>query len=312
MDNMLNALLTESLNPSTAEIDALDTLALVQTINDQDALVAGAVRAELPAIARAVDGIAARLKRGGHLIYIGAGTSGRLGVLDASECPPTFGVSPELVRGIIAGGDRALRASVERAEDDPMAGANAVVQENVSEVDVVVGIAASGRTPFVLGAAQEARRRGALTVGLACNRPSELEAQVDVMIAPLVGPEVISGSTRMKAGTAQKMVLNMLSTAAMIRLGKTYGNLMVDLKATNAKLRVRARRLVAQACGIEAGQAEAILAQCDYEVKTAIVMVKLGLDAAQARARLAACDGFIRRVIEERPALNERAASKDI
>ncbi len=300
MNDMLDMLLTESLNPLTAEIDALDTLSLVQAINDQDALVAGAIRAELPAIARAVDGIAIRLKQGGHLIYVGAGTSGRLGVLDASECPPTFGVSPDLVRGIIAGGDVALRAAVERAEDDPEAGATAVAGESVAEADVVVGITASGRTPFVLGAVKEARRRGALTVGLACNRPSELEAQVEVMIAPLVGPEVISGSTRLKAGTAQKMVLNMLSTAAMIRLGKTYGNLMVDLKATNAKLRVRAQRLVAQACSIESEQAEAVLAQCDYEVKTAIVMVKLGLDAAAARARLASCDGFIRVALIER------------
>ncbi|MBN1935925.1 MAG: N-acetylmuramic acid 6-phosphate etherase [Anaerolineae bacterium] len=299
MQDALDVLLTEGINPSTAQIDALDTLSLVQAINDQDALVAQAVRAELPAIAQAVDGIVACLKRGGHLVYVGAGTSGRLGVLDASECPPTFGVSPGLVRGIIAGGDRALRASVERAEDDPDAGADAVVQENVGGADVVVGIAASGRTPFVLGAVREARKRGALTVGIACNRPSELEAQVDVMIAPLVGSEVISGSTRMKAGTAQKMVLNMLSTATMIRLGKTYGNLMVDLKATNAKLRVRARRLVVQACGIDADLAEAVLSRCDYEVKTAIVMVKVGLDAAAARARLDACDGFIRRVFEQ-------------
>ncbi len=299
MQDTLDTLVTESINPSTAQIDALDTLALVRAINDQDALVAQAVRAELPAIARAVDGITARLRRGGRLIYVGAGTSGRLGVLDASECPPTFGVSSDLVRAVIAGGDRALREAAEGAEDDPAAGAQAMVDERVGEADAVVGITASGRTPFVIGAIRLARHRGALTVGLVCNRPSELDPLVEVIIAPLVGPEVISGSTRMKAGTAHKMVLNMLSTATMIRLGKTYGNLMVDLKATNAKLRQRARRLVALACGIDATQAEAALVRSDGEVKTAIVMVKLNLSADEARARLAACGGFIRQVLEE-------------
>ena len=299
MQDTLDTLVTESINPSTVQIDALDTLALVRTINDQDALVAQAVRAELPAIAQAVDGITARLRRGGRLIYVGAGTSGRLGVLDASECPPTFGVSSDLVRAVIAGGDRALREAVEGAEDDPAAGAQAMVDERVDEADAVVGITASGRTPFVIGAIRLARDRGALTVGLVCNRPSELDPLVEVIIAPLVGPEVIGGSTRMKAGTAHKMVLNMLSTATMIRLGKTYGNLMVDLKATNAKLRQRARRLVALACGIDATQAEAALTRSDGEVKTAIVMVKLNLSADEARARLAACGGFIRRVLEE-------------
>ena len=299
MQDTLDTLITESINPSTVQIDALGTLALVRAINDQDALVAQAVRAELPAIARAVDGITARLKRGGRLIYVGAGTSGRLGMLDASECPPTFGVSPDLVRAVIAGGDRALREAAEGAEDDPAAGAQAMVDEQVGEADAVVGITASGRTPFVIGAVRLAHDRGALTVGLVCNRPSELDPLVEVIIAPLVGPEVIGGSTRMKAGTAHKMVLNMLSTATMIRLGKTYGNLMVDLKATNAKLRQRARRLVALACGIDAAQAETALAHCDGEVKTAIVMVKLNLSADEARARLAVCGGFIRRALEE-------------
>lgn len=299
MQDKLDTLITEEVNPLTADMDTLDTLALVRVINDQDMLVAQAVRAELPAIAQAVDGIAARLKRGGRLIYVGAGTSGRLGVLDASECPPTFGVSPDLVRAVIAGGDRALREAVEGAEDDADAGAQAMADEGVGEADAVVGITASGRTPFVIGAVREAGRRGALTVGLVCNRPSELDPLVHVIIAPLVGPEVISGSTRMKAGTAHKMVLNMLSTATMIRLGKTYGNLMVDLKATNAKLRRRACRLVALACGVETGQAEAVLARCDGEVKTAIVMLRLNLSADAARARLAAADGFVRRVLEE-------------
>lgn len=295
----LDGLLTEGQNPATMGIDALDTLSIVQLINREDAQVAEAVAVELPHVAAAVDAIVARLRRGGHLIYVGTGTSGRLGVLDASECPPTFGVSTDLVRGIIAGGDRALRSSVEKAEDDPAAGARVIADEQIGEADVVVGIAASGRTPFVLGAIQEARRRAAFTVGLACNRPSALETLVEVMIAPLVGPEVISGSTRMKAGTAQKMVLNLLSTASMIRLGKTYGNLMVDVRATNEKLDVRARRMVARVCGISAQEAEAVLARCDREVKTAIVMVKTGLDAAQSRQRLNRAGGFVRRVLEQ-------------
>ena len=294
----IDALTTESANPATSRIDVMDTLSIVRTINQQDAQVAGAVAAELEHIAAAVDAIVERLARGGHLIYVGAGTSGRLGVLDASECPPTFGVSGDVVRGVIAGGDRALRLSVENAEDDPLAGAQAMAAQNVSPVDVVVGITASGRTPFVLGAVQEARRRGAFTVGLACNCPSLLQDRVDIMISPQVGPEVIGGSTRMKAGTAQKMALNMLSTAAMIRLGKTYGNLMVDVRVSNEKLSVRANRILSQVCGVTPPEAQAVLARCDAEVKTAIVMLKAGVGVEQARQRLARADGFVRRALE--------------
>ena len=294
----ISFLTTEGFNPATAEIDTMDSLSIVRLINEQDAQVAKAVAAELPHIAAAVDAIVERLSRGGHMVYVGAGTSGRLGVLDASECPPTFGVPRDMVRGMIAGGDRALRDATEVAEDDAQAGAQAIAAENVGAADAVVGISASGRAPYVLGAIEEGKRRGAFTVGLACNRPSALEAHVDVMIALLVGPEVISGSTRMKAGTAQKMVLNMLSTASMIRLGKTYGNLMVDMKASNEKLRVRARRIVSQACGVPPQDAQSALEQCSYEAKTAIVMIKTGMGADQARRRLAEVSGFVRRTLE--------------
>ncbi len=297
--NEIDALATEGVNAATVDIDALDTLSIVRAISREDARVAGAVAAEAAHIARAVDAIVERFVQGGCLIYVGAGTSGRLGVLDASECPPTFGVPAGMVRGLIAGGDRALRRSVEYAEDDVNAGAQAVAAENVTGIDTVVGITASGRTPFVLGAVQEAKRRGAFTVGVACNRPSALQTRVDVMIAPLVGPEVIGGSTRMKAGTAQKMVLNMLSTASMIRLGKTYGNLMVDVQATNDKLRIRAVRIVTQACDVTPEQAQSALAQCQGEVKTAIVMLGGNVSASQARQRLAQAGGFVRRALRQ-------------
>jgi N-acetylmuramic acid 6-phosphate etherase len=294
----LDALTTESVNPATSRIDVMDTLSIVRTINEQDARVASAVAAELGSVAAAVDAIVERLSRGGHLIYVGAGTSGRLGVLDASECPPTFGVPREMVRGVIAGGDRALRVSVEKAEDNPHAGAQAMVDQCVTQQDVVVGITASGRTPFVLGAVQKARDLGAFTVGLACNRPCQLQGLVDVMISPQVGSEVIAGSTRMKAGSAQKLVLNMLSTATMIRLGKVYGNLMVDVRVSNEKLAVRASRILSQVCGVTPQEAEAVLARCNAEVKTAIVMIETGVGAEQARHRLAHAGGFVRRALE--------------
>ena len=238
---------TESRNPATANIDTVSTLEMVRLINAEDAKVAPAVATQLPHIAEAIDRIAARMREGGRLIYVGAGTSGRLGVLDASECPPTFNTAPKQVVGLIAGGNIALTTAVEGAEDDREAGARAIAALNVAAKDNVVGIASSGSTPYVLGALAEARRRGALTISLACNSPAPVEALADVIIAPIVGPEVLTGSTRLKAGTAQKMVLNMLSTGVMIRLGKTYGNLMVDVRATNAKLRQRARRIVMQA-----------------------------------------------------------------
>jgi N-acetylmuramic acid 6-phosphate etherase len=287
-------LLTEALNPATQHIDTLSTLEMVACINAEDARVAAAVAAELPAIAHAIDAIAERMRRGGRLIYLGAGTSGRLGVLDASECPPTFGTPPELVVALIAGGARAITQAVEGAEDDAEMGAADIASLNVAAPDSVVGIAASGRTPYVIGGLQEARQRGALTISLACNRPAPIEELADIHIAPIVGPEVVSGSTRLKAGSAQKMTLNMLSTGVMIRLGKTFGNLMVDVQATNAKLRQRARRIVAEACQISLEQAAAALEACDGEVKTAILATLANISPAEARQRLAAADGVIR------------------
>jgi len=297
--NHLARLATEQRNPASADIDLLDTEAMLAVINDEDARIAAIVRAEIPAIARAVDAITARIEQGGRLIYIGAGTSGRLGVLDASESPPTFNTDPALVVGLIAGGDHALRHPVESVEDQPAAGAAALDDARVSKGDAVVGIAASGRTPFVLGAMFRAREVGALTIGLSNTKDSLLSAAVDIPIAPIVGAEVLSGSTRMKAGTAQKLVLNMISTGVMVRLGKTYGNLLVDLQPTNAKLCRRAIGIVRQATGSSDEDAERTLSSASGEVKTAIVMAKLGLSKGAARQRLAAHGGRLR------PALGE-------
>lgn len=292
---------TERANPQTADIDTQSSLGIVTLINDQDAAVAPAVRRELVHIAQAVDVIVERLQRGGRLFYLGAGTSGRLGVLDASEMPPTFSVSPDLVQGYIAGGDAALRRSIEGAEDDMAAGAHTVQGAGVTEADVVVGIAASGTTPWVLGAIAEARQRGAATVALTCAPDSPLACSADIAIAPVVGPEVIAGSSRMKAGTAQKMVLNMLSTATMIHLGKVYGNLMVDVQPTNAKLRRRAVQILQEATGADAGSARRALDATGYEVKPALVMLLAGIDADEARHRLSRAGGFVRQAIQAKP-----------
>jgi len=286
--------LTEANNPATVEIDALSTLEMVQRINAEDMLIAPAVARELPRIAEAIDGSVARIRSGGRLIYVGAGTSGRLGVLDASEMPPTFGTSPELVRGIIAGGPTALTYSIEGAEDDEEQGQREIENLGVTAADTVVGLTASGRTPFVIGALRAARSVGALTVGLACNRPAPLQAVADIYIAPLVGPEVIAGSTRLKAGTAEKLVLNLISTGTMIKLGKTYGNLMVDVQPTNAKLRVRARRIVERVCGLEAEAAENLLLSCSGHVKTALVAGLAGVSPEAARRRLAQANDSVR------------------
>jgi N-acetylmuramic acid 6-phosphate etherase len=291
--------ITEARNPRTAHIDALSSLEIVTRVNDEDLQVASAVRTQLPQIAQAVDLIVERLKRGGRLLYFGAGTSGRLGVLDASEMPPTYGTAPGLVQGFIAGGDAALRGSVEAAEDDPAAGARTVQDALVRETDVVVGITASGGAPWVLGAVSEARRLGAATIALTCNPDSDLVRECHVTIAPAVGPEVIAGSSRMKAGTAQKMVLNMLSTAAMIQMGKVYGNLMVDVQPTNAKLRRRAARILQEASGADADAARAALDSAGYQVKPALVMLLAGVDAEEAERRLASSDGFVRRAVEK-------------
>ncbi len=267
---MLEDLLTEQPNPASAHIDALSTEEMLRVINAEDRKVAEAVERVIPAIARAVDAIAAAFRAGGRLFYIGAGTSGRLGVLDASECPPTFGVSPELVQGIIAGGEAALSRATETTEDDPAIGARDLVARGFTAKDVLAGLAASGRTPYVLGAVAEAKRMGAVTIGVSCTPDSELARAVEIAITPLVVPEVIAGSTRMKAGTAQKLVLNMLSTGAFVRTGYVYGNLMVNVQPKNSKLRDRAKRIIAQAAGVSYERAGELLNESDGKVPEAI------------------------------------------
>jgi N-acetylmuramic acid 6-phosphate etherase len=293
----LESSVTESINPATRDIDGLPTRAIVAAIAAEDALVAPAVAAVGDAIARLADVVVERMRRGGRLIYAGAGTSGRLGALDAAECPPTFGADPAQVVALIAGGPAALTRAIEGAEDSAEHGARDVAGLGVGPDDVLLGIAASGGTPYVLGAVAEARRRGAFAAGLACTHPSPLANAVELAITPIVGPEVIAGSTRMKAGTAEKLVLNALSSTVMIRLGKTFGNLMVDLRPTNAKLRRRAARIVAAATGLEPDAAQRLLDASGGEVKTAIVMELAGVDADEARRRLLAGEGFVRRAL---------------
>ena len=289
---------TEKVNPATSEIDRMSPLEIVQVINAEDAKVAEAVRQQLPHIARSIEEIAARMRRGGRLLYFGAGTSGRLGALDASECPPTFNLPPDMVVGSVAGGPIALSQAVEDLEDSTEAGKADAERLGVSEADTLVGIAASGRTPYVLGAIAHAKTVGALTIGLACNKDTPLEKEVEIMIAPVVGPEVITGSTRLKAGTAQKMVLNMLSTGTMILLGKTFGNLMVDVQATNQKLHRRAVTIVRQSTGLDEDAAEALLSASGGEVKTAIVAGRSNIAPELARERLAAHGGVLRAALE--------------
>jgi N-acetylmuramic acid 6-phosphate etherase len=295
----LGKLATEQVNAASVNIDCLSPLEIVRLINDEDAKVARAVEAEVTRIAAAIEQIAARLRRGGRLVYVGAGSSGRLGVLDASECPPTFGTPPDLVVGWIAGGSEALTHAAEEVEDDDAAGRTDAERLEIGERDAMVGITASGRTPYVLGAVAEAKARGALTIGLACNRDSALAELVAIMIAPVVGPEVIAGSTRLKAGTAQKMVLNMLSTGTMILLGKTFGNLMVDVRATNWKLRQRAIQIVRAATDLEEVDAAALLQAAGGEAKTAIVAARAGIEPSIARDRLAAAGGSVRAALGE-------------
>lgn len=289
--------ITEARNSATAEIDLLSTREIVATIAAEDARVAPAVAAEGDAIARLADVVVERMERGGRLIYIGAGTSGRLGVLDAAECPPTFGIDPGVVVGRIAGGAAALTEALESVEDDVALGRQEIAALAVGPDDVVLGIAASGRTPYVLAAIEAARARGAFVAGLACVGRSPLAEAVMLMIAPVVGPEVISGSTRMKAGTAQKLVLNTLSTTVMIRLGKTLGNLMVDVQARNEKLRRRAASIVMTATGVDEAEAQRLLSLTNDEAKPAIVMALAGVDAAEARRRLAASAGRVRQAL---------------
>lgn len=293
----LGALLTETRNPASANLDQLSTLEMLTLINAEDAKVAAAVHAELPHIAQAVDTIAARFQQGGRLFYTGAGTSGRLGVLDASECPPTFSVDADLVQGLIAGGDSALRLSSEHSEDSREEGASDLAAAGFKAIDTLVGIAASGRTPYVLGAIDHAKSLGALTVGLSCVPGSALAQVAQIAITPATGPEVLTGSTRMKAGTATKLVLNMLSTGVMVRTGATYGNLMVNMRPTNAKLMDRALRIIMAATGCDLDTAKAVLTASGNIVKTAIVMQKLGLDREAAEARLVAAGGVLANVL---------------
>ena len=282
----LDSLLTEQRNDASAHIDTLPTLEMLRVINDEDKKVAVAVEAALPQIAAAVDAVARRLANGGRLFYTGAGTSGRLGVLDASECPPTYNVSPELVQGLIAGGDRALRKAVEGAEDSRELGMSELLALGFSGKDALCGIAASGRTPYVLGAVEAARAMGALTLGISCSPNSLLSQAVEIPIEVLPGAEVVTGSTRMKAGTATKLVLNMLSSGVLIRLGYVYGNLMVNVQPTNEKLVDRAIRIVMQATGEERDSAEKFFEDSGRVVRTAIVMARLKLGRAAAEARL--------------------------
>ena len=299
----LGALPTEARNPNSTHIDRLSTLEMLAVINREDQAVALAVERELPQIALAIDAIAERFTRGGRLFYIGAGTSGRLGVLDASECPPTFSVAADLFQGIIAGGDTALRLSSEHSEDSPAQGAEDLKTRvfGIGTPDTLVGIAASGRTPYVLGAIAYAKSLGALTIALTCVPGSEMAELADIVITPDTGSEVITGSTRMKAGTATKLVLNMLSTGVMIKTGAVYGNLMVNLKATNAKLIDRAQRIIMAAAGCTRIEAIRLLNESG-SVKTAIVMQKLAVDRNDAEARLGICDGRLALVIETRSA----------
>jgi N-acetylmuramic acid 6-phosphate etherase len=292
---------TEERNPQSERIDTLSPLEIVRLMNSEDARVIDAVGREAMAIASAIDVVAERLRAGGRLIYIGAGTSGRLGVLDATECPPTFSTRPEMVVGLIAGGYDALTRAVEGAEDHPEFAVRDLQQIGLTTKDVVVGIATSGRTPYVIGGLKFARQAGAFAIGLACNDGSALAAEADLMIAPVVGPEVISGSTRLKAGTATKLVLNMLTTGAMVRLGKTYGNLMVDLRATNSKLVLRARRIVAALTGLSELESEQQLQRCDGELKTAVVAHRHSISPDAARRLLADGGGQLRAALVATP-----------
>lgn len=289
----LEKLTTESRNRNTLNIDKVSTLDMVKMINNEDKKVAIAVEKELPKITEAIDEIAIRMHKGGRLIYIGAGTSGRLGVLDASECPPTYGVSEELVQGIIAGGKEAIFRAKEGAEDSRELAIEDLKIRNLNEDDTVVGLAASGRTPYVIGGLNYANEIGALTIAVTCNSNSEISKAAKISIAPVVGAEVITGSTRLKAGTAQKLVLNMLSTGVMIKLGKVYGNLMVDVRATNAKLVERAKRILCEATGIEREEAEKTLNEANFDVKLSIFMVLSKLDKDRAKDILEKNKGYI-------------------
>jgi N-acetylmuramic acid 6-phosphate etherase len=294
----ISQLISEGRNPETMDIDLLPSLDIVKRLNQQDNLVPAAVGKVLPQVAQAVDKITQAFRNDARLIYLGAGTSGRLGVLDAAECPPTFGVSDQMVIGLIAGGKEAMFQAQEGAEDSPELGQTDLQQLNLTAQDVVVGIAASGRTPYVIGGLEYANDIGATTVAVSCNPGSPIAEIAAIAISPVVGPEALTGSTRLKSGTAQKLILNMLSTASMIRLGKSYQNLMVDVKATNKKLHARAIRIVMQATECEAREAERVLKETNNNVKLAILMLLSGMDKETARHQLDKQKGFLRKVVE--------------
>jgi N-acetylmuramic acid 6-phosphate etherase len=289
----LLGLVTEETNPASAKIDRMSTRGILRVINNQDSLVAKAVAREIPYIARAVDMAVKAFRGKGRLFYLGAGTSGRLGVLDAAECPPTFGTDPGMIQGIIAGGHRSLIRSKEGAEDDTTAALNDIKEYGVKRGDLVVGITASRRTPYVLNGLREAKRKGAGTVFICCNPRKDAPGEFDLNICPVVGPEVVAGSSRMKAGTAQKMILNMITTAAMIKIGKVYGNRMIDLKASSEKLKERSKRVLMDICGIEYEEAREVLKRAGGSVKTAIVMVETGLSRKESESRLRSSGGFV-------------------
>jgi N-acetylmuramic acid 6-phosphate etherase len=306
----LKALKTEQRNPRSGGLDRKSTLEILRVLNREDARVALAVRRELPKIARAVDAIVKSFCNGGRLFYVGAGTSGRLAVLDAAECPPTFGTSPKMVQAIIAGGLRAVRGAVEGAEDSAKNGARDLRKAGVKRGDTVVGLAASGTTPYVVGAMQFARKHGAVTVGVTSNSRSPLARTVNIVIAPDTGPEAISGSTRLKAGTAQKMVLNLLSTASMVRLGRVYENWMVYVALTNQKLRQRGARILQEAAGVSVSAAEQALRQSQHNLPVALIMLKTGISVRDARQRLEQSGGNVWQALEARAAKEQSAPRK--
>ncbi|MFD1216336.1 MULTISPECIES: N-acetylmuramic acid 6-phosphate etherase [Microbulbifer] len=295
----LSGLTSESRNPDTLDIDLLPTMGILEKINEADTQVPTVVRGVLPQVARAVEATVTAFEKGGRLIYMGAGTSGRIGLLDAVECPPTYGVPEGMVIPLIAGGEAAVHRAQEGAEDDPALGASDLKEIQLSGKDVVVGIAASGRTPYVVGGLRYARSLGCATVALACNRNAAIAEEADIAILPEVGPEVLTGSTRMKAGTAQKLVLNMITTASMIRMGKSFYNLMVDVKATNQKLVDRTRRIVMEATGVSYEEADRVLADSEHNAKLAIMMILSGLERAPAEAALARANGFLRLALQQ-------------
>jgi len=297
--NEIKNLVTEAINPATVDIDKKATREILELINNEDQKVPMVVREEIPYIEQAVELVVSAFKNGGRLIYVGAGTSGRLGVLDAAECPPTFGTDPDMVQSIIAGGYIALREAQEGAEDRYEDGARDLMSRNVTAKDVVCGIAASRRTPYVIGAVDKAREVGAKTVYVTCNPRSEMNVKVDVAICAVVGPEVIMGSTRMKAGTATKLILNMITTTAMIRLGKVYGNMMVDLQMNSQKLEERSKRIVMQITGVSYDEAREYLKKAGGHVKTALVMILAQVDREEAIKRLQEADGFVHKAISK-------------